>query len=62
MVSEKYRNNGIGTKLVMKGIEYFKQSGINYYTVFTSVNNLNGISLYKKCGFKELHINLLGKI
>ena len=62
MVSKKYRKNGIGTKLVMKGIEYFRQNGVKYYTVFTSVNNLNGISLYKKCGFEELHINMLGRI
>ena len=46
----------------MKGIEYFRQSGIKFYTVYTSVSNLDGISLYKKCGFEELHINMLGRI
>jgi len=62
MVSKNFRNNGIGTKLMMKGIEYFKRKGIKYYTVFTSVNNTSGISLYKKCGLEQLYATLYGRI
>jgi ribosomal protein S18 acetylase RimI-like enzyme len=54
MVNKNFRKKGIGTKLVIKAIEFFKENGIKYYTVFTSINNASGISLYKKCGFKEL--------
>jgi ribosomal protein S18 acetylase RimI-like enzyme len=62
MVSKNFRHNGIGTKLIMKGIEYFKQKDIKYYTVFTSMNNISGISLYKKCGFEQLYTTLYGRI
>ena len=62
MVDKNFRKNGIGTKLVKTGIEYFKQKNIKYYTVFTSVNNINGILMYKKCGFEELQTILYGKI
>ena len=61
MVSKEFRNNGIGTKLVKKSIEYFEQKGIKYFTVLTSVNNINGISLYKKCGFEQLQTILYGR-
>jgi ribosomal protein S18 acetylase RimI-like enzyme len=61
MVNKKFRQKGIGTKLVMKAKEYFKERGIKYYTVFTSINNVNGISLYKNFGFKELYTTLYGK-
>ena len=62
MVNKNYRKNGIGKKLVTKTIDYFKQNDIKYYSVFTSINNNDGISLYKKCGFKELYITLYGEI
>ena len=62
MVSKNFRHNGVGTKLIMKGIEYFRRNGIKYYTVFTSVNNTSGISLYKKCGFEQLYTTLYGRI
>jgi ribosomal protein S18 acetylase RimI-like enzyme len=61
MVNKHYRHNGIGTELVMKAIEYFKHKNIKYYTVFTSINNFDGISLYKKCGFKQLYTTLYGE-
>jgi ribosomal protein S18 acetylase RimI-like enzyme len=62
MVNKNFRQNGIGTKLVMKGIEYFKQKKIKYYTLFTSVNNTAAITLYKKCGLKPLQTILYGEI
>jgi len=62
MVNQNFRQNGIGTKLVKKAIEYFEQNGIKYYTVFTSTNNIDGIALYKKLRLKELCITFYGKI
>jgi ribosomal protein S18 acetylase RimI-like enzyme len=62
MVSKKFRNNGIGTELVKKSLEYFQNMNVKYYEVFTSVNNIKGISLYKKNGFKELYATLYGEI
>ena len=35
---------------------------IKYYEVFTSINNNDGISLYKKCGFNELYTTLYGEV
>jgi len=62
MVNKYYRNKGIGTKLIKVAIEYFRNNGIKYYEVFTSINNKDGISLYKKCGFNELYTTLYGEV
>jgi len=62
MVNKNFRQNGIAGMLIIKAIEYFKQKGIEYYTVFTSVNNTKGISLYEKYGLKPLQTVLFGKI
>ncbi|MDR2717773.1 MAG: GNAT family N-acetyltransferase [Treponema sp.] len=62
MVNKNFRQNGIGTKLIIKGLEYFKQENIKYYTLFTSVNNTTAIKLYKKCGLKPLQTILYGEI
>ena len=62
MVNKNYRNKGIGTKLIKVAIEYFRNNGIKYYEVFTSINNKDGISLYKKCGFFELYTTLYGEV
>jgi ribosomal protein S18 acetylase RimI-like enzyme len=62
MVNKDFRQNGIGTKLVMKGIEYFKQENIKYYTLSTSINNTAAITLYNKCGLKPLQTILYGEI
>jgi len=43
-------------------IEYFRNNGIKYYEVFTSINNKDGLSLYKKCGFNELYTTLYGEV
>jgi len=61
MVNKDFRQNGIGKKLVMKAIEYFKQKNIDFYTVLTSINNTKGIFLYEKCGLKPLQTVLYGK-
>jgi len=62
MVNKNFRKNGIGSKLLKRAIEYLEQKDIKYYTVFTSVNNVNGITLYKKFGSKELCTTFYGRI
>jgi len=62
MVNKNFRKNGIGSKLIKKAIEYLEQKDIKYYTVFTSVNNVDGITLYKKFGLEELCTTFYGRI
>jgi len=62
MVTKEFRNNGIGKKLYNLAIEYFKEHGIKYFTLFTSVNNKIGIEFYKNHKLKELYTTFLGNI
>jgi ribosomal protein S18 acetylase RimI-like enzyme len=62
IVTKEYRNNGIGKKLFNLVISYFKEHGIKYFTLFTSVNNKLGIEFYKKHKLKELYTTFIGEI
>lgn len=60
MVHKDYRNRGLGSQLLSAARGFLKDKGVQYYTVYTSVNNINAINLYKKCGMIPLHTTLLG--
>lgn len=62
MVHPDNRRKGIGQKLLQSAVEYFKAKGIKQYTLFTSVNNKNGIEFYEKCGLERLYTTMLGEI
>lgn len=62
MVHKDYRRKGIASKLLGKAIDFFKEKGVKYYSVFTAVNNHLAIEFYKQSGMEPLHIRMLGEI
>jgi aminoglycoside 6'-N-acetyltransferase I len=62
MVQNDHRRKGVGKKLLQAAVEYFKVKGIGQYTLFTSVNNKNGIEFYEKCGLQKLYTTMMGEV
>jgi len=62
MVSPQYRHKGIGKRLVNKAEAYFKENGVEYYRLFTSVNNETGIRFYESCGLRHFQTIMMGMI
>lgn len=50
VVKKDYRGQGIGTKLIRKVEEYFKNKGFNNINLVT--NDFQAPKFYKKCGFE----------
>ena len=57
-IDEKYRNQGIGTKLVDEFKKYCSSKGIEEMKVTASALNVNAIEFYRKNGFTEFEITL----
>ena len=55
-VEEKYRNNGIATKLIENALTIIKD--VDFIDINVMANNLDAINLYKKFGFNEFRISL----
>lgn len=52
-VEEKYRNQGIGKKMVDTLINWFKQKGIIYVELSVDSRNEIGVTAWQNLGFKE---------
>lgn len=52
-VYHKLWRRGIGTKLVLKALDYARSKGVEATYVVTGENNVPARRLYEKCGFKE---------
>ena len=50
VVMEKHRGKGIGSKLIKKVEDYYKNSGFN--NMNTCTNEFQAPEFYKKCGFQ----------
>jgi len=61
-VSKEFRNLGIGKQLMECAKKYFRNRRIQYYSLFTSINDKKGIEYFKKNGMYENNIILHGKI
>lgn len=61
MVRHEYRQQGIGERLLAEAKAYFQARGVNYYSVYTSVENQAGLEFYRKNGLKPLLITMLGE-
>ena len=57
-VFEKYRNNGIGQKLLEKVYEEAKKQNVKIIELLVDVNNIKAEKMYKKNGFKEQKIKM----
>lgn len=61
-IEKKFRDRGIGTKLVKDFIDWCKRKKINFLSVAVSAGNNLGINFYKRRGFKEYDLTLEMKI
>jgi ribosomal protein S18 acetylase RimI-like enzyme len=62
LVDTKYRSKGLGSRLINASIEYSKQAGFNFMSIFAHSNNTNALRLYDMYGFKESGKELLKKV
>ncbi len=61
-VDEKYRNKGVGTKLIEEFSNISKDKGAKYIKLNAFENNKEAINLYKKIGFKEYSVYYVNRI
>lgn len=53
-VERKYRNKGIGKKLMQNAIDALKDDNINIIELTVDPANSSAVHLYNKCGFKRV--------
>ena len=51
-VKAEYRNQGIGEKLLKRGIAWLQSQGVNEIVVAAAGGNERVLSLYQRCGFR----------
>lgn len=61
-VNDKYRNNGIATKLIDKFLLVVKKYKVEILEVKCFKNNKNASKLYKKYGFEALWMNYIRRL
>lgn len=61
-VRKDYRNRGIGEELLARAKAYFKTRRIQYYSLFTSINDQKGIEFFEKNGMYINNVILHGEI
>lgn len=61
-IKEEHRGKGIFQKLLKEAKKWFKEKGINYWTLSVSAENPKAHELYKKLGFVDKEIGMIGKI
>ena len=57
-VLEKYRNCGIGTKLINEGMKLLKNKNISFIDVNVMFKNKKAINIYKTFGFEEFRYTM----
>ncbi len=62
IIEEKYRKEGLGTRLIDKFKEYCLNLGIQELKVTASSKNINAINFYKKNGFENFETTLKMKL
>ena len=62
IISDEYRDYGIGKLLINNFKEYCKSNNISNIKVVASYKNKNAIEFYRKNGFEEFDITLTAKI
>jgi ribosomal protein S18 acetylase RimI-like enzyme len=58
IVSKKFRNKGIGAKLIKEAIKFSKKRKYHELHVWTEKKNKVAVKLYKKLGLKKEHVLL----
>ncbi|MBT3298015.1 GNAT family N-acetyltransferase [archaeon] len=61
-VKPDYRKKGIGKKLILKILHWFKKNKIKEIELYTKADNIKAQSLYKKNGFNDYYLKLEKRI
>lgn len=61
-ISEKYRNKGVGQKLMQKAEDYFSKHKCYYVMVEVFVPNTNAHQFYHRAGFNDRNTDLIKKL
>jgi GNAT superfamily N-acetyltransferase len=62
MVRKADWDEGIGTQMMQRARGYLKQSGVQYFPVYTAVGSTEGIDFCKGHGLRPLPTHLLGEM
>jgi len=62
MVDAAHRRQGIGTRLMEEAQAYFREHGLRYYTLYTSIKNSAALAFYERQGMEPLYSHLLGDL
>jgi len=57
-VDPKLHGQGIGSRLIARGLAWLKHSGVRYAQVSTDQNNIAAIRAYEKNGFRVIYSGL----
>ncbi len=61
MVHKDYRRQGIASALLSAAVNFARERGVRYFTVYTAITNQAAIAFYEHNGMKPLYVTLLGE-
>jgi ribosomal protein S18 acetylase RimI-like enzyme len=61
MVEREYRHRGIAGRLLAEAKAFFRERGVEDFTVYTAVANEPAIRFYQRHGMTPLYTTMLGK-
>ncbi len=61
MVHQDYRRQGIASALLSAAVNFARERGVRYFTVYTAITNQAAIAFYAHNGMKPLYVTLLGE-
>jgi len=61
-VQKKYRNKGIGKKLLLASLKWLKQNNVKYISLEIHLENKKALKFYRGLGFKDYTLKLAKKI
>jgi ribosomal protein S18 acetylase RimI-like enzyme len=61
MVDSRFRQRGIGRELMNHARKFFASHGVKYYTLYTSVENIDALKFYSNYGLVPLYSTLVGE-
>jgi len=62
MVAKDHRRKGVASGLLAEARARFRQKGIRYYTLYTSVANRGAIRFYERNHMERLHSTFVGQV
>ena len=61
-VQKKYRNKGVGKKLLYASLKWLKENNVKYISLEIHLENKTALKFYRKYGFKDYTLKLAKKI